>query len=67
MDLVTHSLGGLVARSLLADFPAEFEALVSQGWCGGRSEAMGGAEACAGEHHAAGAAQLAGFPAESHH
>lgn len=28
VDLVTHSLGGLVVRSLLADYPAEFEALV---------------------------------------
>lgn len=30
LDLVTHSMGGLVVRSLLADFPAEFEALVSR-------------------------------------
>ncbi len=29
VDLVTHSMGGLVARSLLVDFPAEFEKLVS--------------------------------------
>lgn len=28
VNLVTHSMGGLVARTLLADFPAEFEALV---------------------------------------
>jgi hypothetical protein len=30
-DVVAHSLGGLVVRSLLADHPAEFEALV-RGW-----------------------------------
>lgn len=36
VDLLTHSLGGLVVRSLLADFPAEFEALVRRGgWVGG--------------------------------
>ncbi len=29
VDVVTHSMGGLVVRSLLADFPAEFEQLVS--------------------------------------
>jgi pimeloyl-ACP methyl ester carboxylesterase len=29
VDVVTHSMGGLVVRSLLADHPAEFEALVS--------------------------------------
>lgn len=39
VDLVTHSMGGLVVRSLLVDFPAEFEALVSGGckWKGGGS------------------------------
>lgn len=30
VDIVTHSMGGLVVRSLLADHPAEFEALVRE-------------------------------------
>lgn len=28
VDLLTHSLGGLVVRSLLSDYPAEYGALV---------------------------------------
>ncbi len=44
MDIVSHSMGGLVVRSLLADHPEAFEKLVRAGkggqdakhtWCGG--------------------------------
>ena len=35
VDVVSHSMGGLVVRSLLADSPREFEALVRAGALGG--------------------------------